>query len=186
MKIQCADKDLIRSLLKQKRSALSQERRNEASCALFSSLPLRLKSFQSVLSFHSIDAEIDTALLNAELASEKKLFLPKVAKDTLLIYQVTDLGKLLPSYGKLLEPDPTQCAQINLDKIECVLVPGLGFDQHKHRIGYGKGHYDRLLAQLKTLPSPPKIIGLGFKEQLLDQILPQEAHDISLDEILYY
>lgn len=181
-----ADKDLVRSLLKKKRSSLSQERRDEARQALFSSLYPMLKSFQTVLSFQSLDAEIDTSLLNSQLAIEKKLLLPKVFGTSLLIYKVTDLEELLPSYGQLQEPDPSKCTQISLEKIECVLVPGLGFDQQKRRIGYGKGHYDRLLAQLKALPLPPKIIGLGFKEQLFDKALPHEAHDMPLDQILYY
>lgn len=186
MMMASVEKNLVRSQLKLRREALSQERRNEARHALTTSLYPQLKSFRNILSFHSFGIEIDTSLLNAHLAIEQKLLLPKVAGNSLFIFGVTDLQRQLSSssYGKLAEPDPALCPQTDIEKIECVLVPGLGFDSQNRRIGYGKGHYDRLLAQLKDLASPPLTIGLGFREQFYQDALPYEAHDLAMDQVV--
>ena len=185
-----AEKNEVRSFLKEKRNALSQERREEARIDLYTSLSYLLKSFRSVLSFHSFMHEIDTSLLNAHLAAEKKLLLPRVAGDSLLIYAVADLDTQVTqevySFGKLKEPIPALCIQVDLNCIDCILVPGLGFDHCKRRIGYGKGHYDRFLAQYNQLQFSPQTIGLGFKEQLFENSLPHETHDLALDKVLFF
>lgn len=180
------EKDEVRSLLKLKRSALSEDRKEGARQKLLSSLYPQLQSFRAVLSFVSFSTEIDTSYLNLQLAKNNKLCLPKVEKDGLSIYAVADLNsQLLFSYGLLAEPDPAKCKCVELKKIDCVIVPGLGFDSERRRIGYGKGHYDRLLKQFKSLAYFPKTIGIGFTEQLFDGVLPHEDHDQLLDQILF-
>ena len=59
-----------------------------------------------------------------------------------------------------------------------LLVPFLAFDARGHRLGYGKGHYDRYLHHRKVLS-----IGVGFQGQEVEEI-PHESHDIALDFIL--
>ena len=58
-----------------------------------------------------------------------------------------------------------------------VLVPLLGFDERGHRVGYGKGFYDRFLAECN-----PKIqkIGLSLFEPVA-QIDDTSDFDIPLD-----
>ncbi len=62
--------------------------------------------------------------------------------------------------------------------LDVILVPGLAFDHEGNRLGYGKGHYDRLLKSLSGLK-----IGLAFKEQILDE-LPHATHDVPMDIII--
>ncbi|HVV66803.1 MAG TPA: 5-formyltetrahydrofolate cyclo-ligase [Candidatus Saccharimonadales bacterium] len=63
---------------------------------------------------------------------------------------------------------------------EIIIVPMLGFDpQSLHRIGYGGGYYDRLLA---GHPKARKI-GVCFEQGKVKN-LPTEAHDIPLDVII--
>jgi 5-formyltetrahydrofolate cyclo-ligase len=178
-----SDKNTIRSHLKQIRQTLSLKRRAEARLAL-AELSSQLQGFPYVLSFHSFGSEIDSSLLNMQLAAKEKLLLPKITDDQLIVYQVIDpQTQLIPSFSQFQEPNPAVCQRIPLEQIACVLVPGLGFDRSHHRIGYGKGHYDRFLLHLKQLPRPPLTIGLGFQEQLSSMDLPCEAHDISLDQL---
>jgi 5-formyltetrahydrofolate cyclo-ligase len=102
----------------------------------------------------------------------------------LQIYQVNNpSSELLRSHWGLFEPDPFRCPLTDLKNIDCILIPGLGFDRDRHRIGYGKGHYDQLLAQFMKHSFFPMTIGIGFKEQFCQCGLPHETHDVQLDEL---
>ena len=173
-------KNQIRSILREQRDALTAERREEALHALTADLLPLLQSFNTILSFHSLPQEIDLTPINKLLAEEGKLLLPKVDGEQLRAYRVVDLASLVASTWKILEPNPSLCECVDLQTIDCILVPGLGFDANRHRIGYGKGHYDRLIAQCKQAP---KTIGIGFKEQHCEKSFPVESHDIRLEEI---
>lgn len=178
------EKNALRTLLALIRRSISQERREEAAQKLVQLLYPQIYSFHAVLSFHSFGTEIDTSLLNFQLAKEKKLLLPKVSSSGLAVYSVANpCAQLKLSWGNLSEPDPDQCALVDLSAIDCILVPGLAFDADRRRIGYGKGHYDRFLAQFNALVSRPKTIGIGFNEQLHKGNLPHEPHDLSVDQI---
>ena len=98
--------------------------------------------------------------------------------DELIPRPVTDLKTLKKSKYNILEPPKGGCAK----KIDCVLVPAVGFDMANHRIGYGKGHYDRYLAKQSDVVT----IGVGFKEQLTQDFLPREDHDISLSNVFLF
>ena len=72
---------------------------------------------------------------------------------------------------RTLDPcDPTEC--------DLVIVPLLGFDRRCHRLGYGKGHYDRLLA---TLRSPH--VGVAFAAQEFP-LVPADPWDMALDAVV--
>ncbi len=180
----CVNKASLRISLKSSRHTISPQRREEAVEQLAKILLPKIASYQSILSFHSLPQEIDTAPLNALLSAEKKLFLPRVEGNRLLIYQVSNLdSELVQSPFHIWEPNPNLCTPCALENIDCILVPGLGFDSNNHRIGYGKGHYDRLLAKVNESSFKPMLIGLGFKEQYVE-VIPSEPHDIPLTELV--
>jgi 5-formyltetrahydrofolate cyclo-ligase len=65
--------------------------------------------------------------------------------------------------------------------VDCFIVPGLAFDSHGGRLGYGKGYYDRILAQTaRTVP----IIAVCYDWQVVDDPLPLEPHDIRIHMII--
>lgn len=82
------------------------------------------------------------------------------------------------SFG-ILEPC-TSGAGYLADEADLVIVPGVAFDMRGHRLGFGKGFYDRCLASLseKTV-----LAGLCHDFQLLDH-LPSEEHDIRMHYII--
>lgn len=61
-----------------------------------------------------------------------------------------------------------------------IIVPGLAFTLSGDRLGYGGGHYDRLLA---SCGGGVKTIGVAFGCQILDS-LPAEPHDLPLGRVL--
>ena len=74
-------------------------------------------------------------------------------------------------------PEPLDGIEIDNSKIDVVFIPLLAFDKHGNRVGYGKGYYDRFLANCK--PETIKI-GLSFfeAEEIISDI---SIYDIKLD-----
>lgn len=165
------------------RKNLSEERRLKGRAQAFETLKKELKS-GLVLSFASLPDEINLDLLNHYLAKQERLLLPRMVSSTEMApYLVRDLKTDLLSHSKLkfLEPNPLRCTPVSPKEIQVVLVPGIAFDREKGRIGFGKGHYDRLLSHLSC-----PFYGVGFKEQLLDTPFPKAGHDVSLTKLYLF
>lgn len=74
-------------------------------------------------------------------------------------------------------PEPVDGREAKVQDLDMVLIPLLAFDLSGHRIGYGKGYYDRFLADCR-----PDVIKVGVS------ILPPaqttfdvDPHDIAMD-----
>lgn len=90
-------------------------------------------------------------------------------------YLLTDNTKLMVSqYGI---PEPVDGIEVPSNKIDVVFVPLLVFDQKGHRVGYGKGFYDRFLNECK--PDVIKI-GLSFFEAE-EELIEANDTDVPLD-----
>src|SRR5438128_9634438 len=65
---------------------------------------------------------------------------------------------------------------------DILLVPLAAFDRAGHRIGYGAGHYDRTLEQLRKLKA---IIAVGVAVAVQEvEAVPALLHDAVLDYVL--
>ena len=97
-----------------------------------------------------------------------------------------DTSPIITHFKQVLlpEPDPEIYAKHILEAgVKWVFVPGLAFSPDGHRLGRGKGYYDRCLAVLRASANCPKIIGLCLKEQVISEI-PIESHDQKVDTVL--
>lgn len=155
------EKVALRNTYRVIRRSLTAERRSLAARELVHTLVPKLQSFRTILSFSSTGSEIDLGPLNNLLAEEKRLLLPRLENMEIIPY----------------------CGAVSVDPatIACILVPGLVFDSHHRRIGYGLGYYDRFLIKTRG-----HTIGLGFREQLSPTPLPCEPHDYTLAEVLLF
>lgn len=67
--------------------------------------------------------------------------------------------------------------------IDAVLIPGLAFDHHGGRLGYGGGYYDRWLQRRGARNgNRPLIIAPAYHCQWVSQV-PMEPHDSRVDVI---
>ena len=97
------------------------------------------KNAECVLAYYSFGNEVFTHDFVEELSYYKKVILPVVKKDTLVLREYKGKDKLcLSDYG-ILEPigdDFTDYAQIDLG-----VIPGVVFDRNLNRLGRGKAYY---------------------------------------------
>lgn len=83
--------------------------------------------------------------------------------------------------GKYQIPEPTGELFTDYDSIDIAFIPGMAFDSKGHRLGRGKGYYDRLLAH----PAFKSILKVGvcFDFQHVTEV-PFEPHDSLMDRIM--
>jgi 5-formyltetrahydrofolate cyclo-ligase len=62
---------------------------------------------------------------------------------------------------------------------DLVLLPLVAIDRQGTRLGQGKGHYDRVVEDLRSRGA--LLIGLGWDVQMLDSIIPADPWDVPLD-----
>lgn len=154
-----SEKLALRDRYRKIRLSLSESRRKEAAKDGYHTLSSHIPPKAKVLSFASKAEEIDLWQLNDELLLQGRLYLPKVCTDHFSLYAVSSKEKLICSSYSILEPDPLCSYKAELADMDIILVPGLCFDQHRQRIGYGKGHYDRMLHLLRETEHKAKIWG---------------------------
>ena len=173
-------KELLRKQFLALRRGLSQDRRIEAAEQLLKTLDACCLPFKRIASFSSMKDEIDLSAFNVKLAKENRLLLPRRVENGLQYYQVSDLATLERTEGYLMEPNPALCIPAALSTEDLILVPGLAFDAEGFRLGYGKGHFDRFLAQHSSIPTA----GVGFFEQKSEDPLPRDKWDLPIN-VLY-
>jgi 5-formyltetrahydrofolate cyclo-ligase len=164
------------------RDALSSEQRAAAAQAIAArGLPIEIMPGAAVAGYSPIRSEIDpTPLLRKLAAQGVQLALPVItAGDQPLKFRSWAFNDRLRR-GRLgiLEPPPDAAELIP----DILLVPLAAFDRLGHRIGYGAGHYDRTLAQLRESKAITAI-GLGFAAQEVEAV-PALLHDVALDYVL--
>lgn len=139
-----------------------------------------------VLCYMDFRNEVKTGGIIMEcLSASKRIALPLIKHNgtvrELLAYEIKDLDNdVQEGTCGILEPCPEKLQMVDNTEIDLVIVPGVAFDIHKHRMGYGAGYYDRFLKKLQPVCVK---MGIAFEIQIEDRI-PVEAHDISMDIII--
>ena len=136
---------------------------------------------QWVLFFAPLPEEVDVwPLLTAALSAGKNVALPRFVAETgsYEARQIRDPGlDVQVGHFGIREPNP-RCARLSSNRLDLILVPGVAFDVQGHRLGRGKGYYDRLLRALDGARC-----GVAFDEQIVGEI-PVTPDDARLDCIL--
>ena len=134
-----------------------------------------------VSGFWPIRSEVDVRpLMYALMDHGARLCLPAIIDKTTIVFRelvrgapMVDMG--FGTYG----PDASAAV---LDPA-VMLVPLAAFDHLGDRIGYGAGFYDRAISKLHARGLYPRLIGIAFDCQLIEDV-PDEDHDVRLHELL--
>ena len=177
------DKKELRRYIREQKRHFTPQQLGEMSLSIMSSVLThpRVQEEDTILMYHSLPDEVDThSALDKLLAMGKKVLLPKVISDTgMTIHEYTGKDSLQPSepYG-ILEPTTPELSIINC-QLSIAVVPGMAFDRQGHRLGRGKGYYDRFLSRIPNIYK----IGVCFPFQMLESI-PSESTDVVMDEVI--
>ena len=175
------DKRALRQLIRARKKQYSLEQREAWSrdiCEQLLRHP-RMQAADTVMLYYSLADEVDThTLVDSLVAAGKEVLLPKVLDgENMEARRYTGPADLAAGCRHLLEP--VGAAFTDLAAVPLLIVPGMSFDSNGHRLGRGRGYYDRFLSQR---PQAWKI-GVCFSFQRVDSV-PVSATDVVMDEVV--
>ena len=173
------DKQILRKNLLIKRSKVKNRSKKESK--IFKKLETIINNNSVIVAgYLSVMSEVNLSLfLNFLLKKKFSLCLPyiKKPKSSLFFKEFTQKSKLVCGKYNIKYPDTEILVTPNI-----ILVPLVGFDLFKNRIGYGGGYYDRTIEYLEKKNEVLKL-GIAFDEQETMNI-PNEKYDKKLDTII--
>jgi 5-formyltetrahydrofolate cyclo-ligase len=173
----------IRRRLLKKRNALSKLEIYKKSSVIQNQIinSSEFKSSNVVAAYFATGSEVRTHyLMSAVLKNNKVLALPRTERDEIVFYRVSAVDFKEDKFrtGRFGIKEPPQSSKV-IENIDLLIVPGLAFDRNGYRLGYGKGYYDRFIANKKRFFS----IGLAFEFQLLNDDLPHFDFDQKINAV---
>lgn len=177
----------LRKLMLQRRRALPAEevqlRSRSIADQFFSKF--QLKAGQTVHVFLPIvkNNEVNTWSIIERLRHEHpevRVAVPvtDVAQNILTHHHLTDEAVLIENAWGI--PEPKDAHIIHAQEVDVVLIPLLAFDKAGHRVGYGKGFYDRFLADCR-----PDVLKIGLSlEPPVESIADPNPFDVPLDAVV--
>ncbi|WP_299525026.1 5-formyltetrahydrofolate cyclo-ligase [Winogradskyella sp.] len=155
------DKASLRKTYKALRQKLTAEQIEDFSLAIANqllSLKIWDKSFYHIFLSIEEQKEINTEyILNILAGKDKNIVISKSNFDdySMTHYLLTDNTRIKKNSYNI--PEPIDGIEVLPSQIDVVFVPLLAFDNNGNRVGYGKGFYDRFLAECH-----PKTIKIGL------------------------
>ena len=174
-----ADKTFLRSHYKKKRLSLTNQEVDYLSkrvCKQLEKLNIwKLKHYHIFISISKYN-ELDTSSIINKLKSEKKIIIvPKISNNELVHIAINDQTEFsINEYGI---KEPNNGNHFIIENLDLIFIPLLAFDLEGHRVGYGKGYYDRFL---KLTNKSSLKIGLSFFDPI-NKIQDIDDNDVKLD-----
>lgn len=136
---------------------------------------LAAQPYTCVAAFWPVRGEPDLLPMLAEWLTadaRRMAALPVIEGDVLRFAPWSPAAKMQPGPHHIAVP-----ATAKRVRPQALLIPCVGIDARRYRLGYGGGYYDRTLAVLVLRPFT---LGVAFDCARVASIQPQ-AHDIALD-----
>ena len=137
-----------------------------------------IKNARTIFIYISYATEVHThELIKALLDDGKSLAVPKIVdSDFMQAESFSSWEDLVPGELGILTPGNSKPCSGPFD---VALTPGLGFTLSGHRMGFGRGYYDKWFAQNKVRHK----IALAYEAQLVEDI-PVEETDVPMEKIV--
>lgn len=187
------NKKELRKYIRSEKKRYSEEELEEMShgiCRTLSEHP-RILGAETVLLYWALPDEVRTEELIASLVqSGKTVLLPRVVSDSeMTIHRFTSVDDLTVGAYGIQEPSG-ECVSMEIlremtktDDAQgggmVAVIPGMAFAKDGHRLGRGKGYYDRFLSALPQMYR----IGVCFPFQLQESV-PAEPWDVVMNEVV--
>lgn len=169
-------KQALRAKMRERRVKLAQE--GSFAAEALATLFFQSFSFPSetlIGGYWPLGSELDIRLLLEALACHPfPCALPCIEGEELIFRSWIPEDRL--TVGPYGIQEPVSTAPVVVPDV--LLVPLLAFDRQGHRLGYGRGFYDRYLTKNSVTS-----IGVGFAGQEVDAI-PYDSHDMLLTFVL--
>ncbi|TFG83245.1 MAG: 5-formyltetrahydrofolate cyclo-ligase [Erysipelotrichales bacterium] len=167
----------LRTRLAQARYRLPMQRRIEASAKISDNILWLASDAHRIGTYLSFASEVDTIdAIMAWLGDGKEVYVPRMTGDDFQWIRLKDFKTLATnSFGI---PEPIEGESIDIAQLDVVFVPMFGFDDELHRIGHGKGCFDRGIKNYAG-----RKIGLCYAEGYVDSIFPSST-DVAMDIII--
>lgn len=170
-------------MTKQELRQLIRQRKREHAADAPVDMPLdaRVLSANIILLYNALPDEVQTlSLIDRLTACGKTVLLPRVVSATdMELRRYTGRHDLQPGAFGIMEP--TGEVFHDYGAIDVAVIPGVAFDVEGHRLGRGRGYYDRLLPRL----THAYLLGVCLSWQLVDSV-PCESHDAVVHDVLSF
>ena len=168
----------LRSIVEQQRRIMTKEEVQEQSAKIISQLE-QMSAFreaQTVLLYYPIHNEVDLRPLLTKYEGQKTFLLPVTHRHSMEVRPYD--GEDMMRKGRMGVPEPQTATYKG--PIDLIIVPGVVFDHHCHRIGRGGGYYDKFLR--KQLHA--KKFGVCYTFQMKKHTIPHQINEPKMDRII--
>ena len=137
-----------------------------------------------ILCYCPLSSEVDVLpIASAALARGKTVAFPVSDSEngTMEFYRVDDLSELceVGAFG-IKEPKKDESRLVTPTQSTMIIMPGLLFDNHGRRIGYGGGYYDNYIRRYPALFRSSMTVGVTYSALFSDTPIPYTDRDISV------
>jgi len=129
-----------------------------------------------VMIYYPVHKEVDLRPLLTKYVDQKTFLFPVTHRHSMEVRPYD--GEDMMRKGRLGVPEPQTPTYHG--PIDLMLVPGVVFDMHCHRIGRGGGYYDKFLRQHPYA----KKIGVCYAFQMKKHTIPHTWRDHKMDRIV--
>ena len=179
----------LRQSIRQQRRLLSKRQQFQHGAAVASRLLIHpwFQNANVVAFYRDTDGELSThAMIKAARAAGKKIVLPVLHpfRHGQLLFRAWPMNASMSVNRFGIEEPSSVNPIVDVNRVDVVIVPLVGFDKHCYRIGMGGGFYDRTFA-FRHINSwrKPKLIGVAHAMQEIDKV-DNQAWDIAMDAVI--
>ncbi len=168
----------LRAIVEQRRRMLSPEDVAADSARICAQIEqmAAFRDAQTVLIYYPVHNEVDLRPLLAKYQDQKTFLFPVTHRYSIEVRPYD--GEDMMRKGRLGVPEPQTPTWKG--PIDLMLVPGVVFDHHCHRIGRGGGYYDKFLRKHPGV----KKFGICYAFQLKKHDIPHLFRDHNVHRVI--